>query len=699
MLNKNKSSRYLPGVVFLYLQVLALTYSFGQATGDTDNNNSEKVVYHSLSKALRNADKVYKLNLSNKDLKEFPEDILKLKELRYLILDSNQITTIPPEINKLENLKCLSLSHNLIQELPTSTGDLSNLKYLYFDNNKISVLPSSFFKLAQLEDLFISYNNLTFLPPEIRVLKELKSLQASNNQFGEIPDEIGYLYNLEFLSMTNNHIKNLPEHFYELTNLKALFLSENELIEIDPKIIKFDKLETLAIDKNKLTSLPSSIGDLSELRNLYFEHNKIDSLPKEIGNLFNLKELFFGDNPIKEIPVSYNRLTNLQFLNIKNLSFQPFPQALYDIQNNGTKIVGLTTNELYQAKLLLSQARNRKLTENYDEAITKYETLIKLDTNNVAAMSELAGIYLLKGEYDKAANICQRGLSKNASQKTLDEIRSTYSNSLNRTNKYDLIINSYTAKIKADSNNANSYFELGKFYYDQKKYEEAKTTFMQALKVDPSHANSHFYFAVVCLDQDQEKLFILSSLQLFMLEPDSRKTATTFPFLLTRMKMRSGVESKKGTTSYFDSYIIRNESNEIVYKSESPQADILSAMLSDIMKSDKFSNDTSQTDEGLKKIVQAALYTNKNNVEIFQLELERICKNDTATIKEENRKFYDYYLPYYADLITSGNLETFSYLINSYRSNDSYITKWLKNNSEKVEKFKLWNKNYKWIKH
>lgn len=694
----NKTPGALFTAFFIAFLFLTRSSSYGQNNSAEIENIGSKPVFTSLSKALRNADKVYKLNLSNKELKEFPIEILKLKELRYLSLDSNQLSNIPPQINELQKLKYLSLSHNSIQELPSTIGDLTELKFLYLDYNKISVLPSGFFKLAQLEELFINNNNLVEIPAGIKVLKELEGLIASNNQLEKIPDEIGYLYNLKKIYFSNNHIKELPEHFYELTNLKSLFLSGNDLLQIDPRINKLTKLEIVALEDNKLKSLPPEIGELYELQNLYIDQNQFDSLPIEIGNLFKLKMLYIGNNPAKEIPTYYNRLSNLQLLDIKNLSFQSFPQVLYDLQNNGTKITGLTTKELYQAKLLLSQARNKKLTGNNTEAIIKYEELIRLDTNNVSAMSELASILVDISESDKAAAICKRALSKNASQKTLDEIRTTYSNSINRTSKYDLVLNSYESKIKAEPTSVVPYFELGKFYFDQKKYEEAQKSFLQAIKIDPSHADSHFYLAIIFLVLDNEDLFIFSSLRLFALDPASKKTKTTFPFFLTKMRMKSGFENKRGTTSYFDSYIIRNENNEIVYKSDSPQADLLAAMISDLTRSDLFKNDSSKTDPEIKKIIESALNKNASNVEIFASELSKICKKNTNEIKQEEKVFWDYYLPYYSNLIENGHLETFSNTINNIRGNDQNNAKWLKTNSDKVEKFNAWNKNYIWIK-
>src|ERR1035437_2244363 len=116
----NKSTQQFLKAFFITFSFLITSFSFGQSNSEDIDDIGKKPVYTNLSKALRNSDKVYKLNLSNKGLTEFPVEILKLKELRYLILDSNQITNIPSQINDLQKLKYLSLSNNTIQELPSS---------------------------------------------------------------------------------------------------------------------------------------------------------------------------------------------------------------------------------------------------------------------------------------------------------------------------------------------------------------------------------------------------------------------------------------------------------------------------------------------------------------------------------------------------------------------------------------------------
>lgn len=656
----------------------------------------EQPYYYSLRKALHHSKKVYKLNLANNSLKEFPMDILKLKELRFLILDSNQISTIPSQISELQKLQVLTLSHNHLETIPSTISKLSDLYFLDLDNNQLDNFPPHLFRIYNLEYLYIGNNKIQDLPPDIRNLSELRVLAASSNEFESIPIEIGHLYNLKKLSLSNNNLNDLPETFFVLTNLEYLYLSGNQFAKLPSGIKNFKKLEILDLAHNKLETLPSELGDLFQLKRLYIENNELENLPPDLGDLFSLAVLDISDNPIKNIPSELSRLIDLKTLYTENISFDPFPQVLYDIQNNGTKIKGLITKELYNVKLLMSQARNKKITENYKEAIIKYNEVLELDTNNAQAMSELAFSYLNNGNYDSAVNVCKRVLKKDAPPELISEVRTIYSNSLSRTNKYDNVINSYLSKIKKKPDDALPYFELGKYYYDQIKFKDASSAFQKAVIIDPYHSNSHFYLAIVTHILEQKATSIFATLWFLTIEPTDQRAKTIMPFLFTKMNMKTGIEHKGGRTSYHDSYIIRDENNEIVYKSENPTTDLLIAMLMDITKSNIVMDDTLKNDTILNEVIQLALHINKNNIEIFKAELNKICNTKMEERQEDEEFFRNYYLPYFKSLIKNRHLETFAYIINNIRREEKYITKWLISNTDKVNKFTLWSENYKW---
>ena len=80
--------------------------------------------FTNLEDALKDPDKVIKLELRRKHLKTFPREIFKFKNLQYLDLTKNGIEEIPAEIAQLTDLQYFSISKNELSTLPAQIGDL-----------------------------------------------------------------------------------------------------------------------------------------------------------------------------------------------------------------------------------------------------------------------------------------------------------------------------------------------------------------------------------------------------------------------------------------------------------------------------------------------------------------------------------------------------------------------------------------------
>lgn len=118
--------------------------------------------YINLEDARKNPDKVYKLDLSDNKLREFPIEVLMFKNLQVLNLSDNHIKSIPPEIKIFKNLQELNLYHNRIKFLPAEIGDLANLHTLLLANNNLYKFPIEIRGLQKLQLMDITSNNVTF---------------------------------------------------------------------------------------------------------------------------------------------------------------------------------------------------------------------------------------------------------------------------------------------------------------------------------------------------------------------------------------------------------------------------------------------------------------------------------------------------------------------------------------------------------
>lgn len=147
--------------------------------------------YTSLEEALKEPEKVIKLNLRKAKLDVFPKEILKLKNLQELDLSKNRLTTIPDSIIKLKNLEKLDLSRNSFTIFPKAVCKLSNLRHLVLFENKIVEIPKEIEGMKSLFILDMWGNELSVFPKELSKLNSLKYFDLRVINFDETQkDEI-----------------------------------------------------------------------------------------------------------------------------------------------------------------------------------------------------------------------------------------------------------------------------------------------------------------------------------------------------------------------------------------------------------------------------------------------------------------------------------------------------------------------------
>ena len=121
------------------------------------------------------------LDIHLNQLKEFPKAIFKLRYLKKLYLDYNNISVIPNEIIHLKYLIDFSMKHNKLSYLPRSIGKLEFLENLGLDNNDLKSIPDMFVKNCALQHIYLNFNLIDKIPESISKCKHLKQLHLENN--------------------------------------------------------------------------------------------------------------------------------------------------------------------------------------------------------------------------------------------------------------------------------------------------------------------------------------------------------------------------------------------------------------------------------------------------------------------------------------------------------------------------------------
>ncbi len=142
-------------------------------------------VYTNLEEALLNPKLVYRLDLTKKKYKVFPEEIFLLVNLNELILDRNKLQEIPDRIAGMKYLQRLSVSRNELEEFNPKICNLVSLKELDLSDNYIEEIPDEIEKLVSLEKLILWSNMLSYFPSSLSTLENLKELDLLHNEMNK----------------------------------------------------------------------------------------------------------------------------------------------------------------------------------------------------------------------------------------------------------------------------------------------------------------------------------------------------------------------------------------------------------------------------------------------------------------------------------------------------------------------------------
>ncbi|WCJ18732.1 Disease resistance protein RPM1 [Euphorbia peplus] len=239
------------------------------------------------------------LDLSGTELDVFPEQILKLYQLRYLSLKNTLVSVLPASIHRLQNLETLDLEGTYVTNLPTTIVKLRLLRHLIvfhyeytFDNTS---RKSCGFKAISGIGLLRCLQHLSYVD-----LHEGKS----------VIQELGMLIQLRLLWIGNLRkedgtlLSSSIDKLADLRNLSIRSINEQETIDLQgvTKPPKF--LERLYLEGG-LERVPHWISSLSNLSKLCFRSSKlkgdilkpIQALPNLVTlvleNAFDGEELYF----------------------------------------------------------------------------------------------------------------------------------------------------------------------------------------------------------------------------------------------------------------------------------------------------------------------------------------------------------------------------------------------------------------------
>ena len=306
--------------------------------------------------------KIYQIDCSNNNLKQFPNEFLQINNLSSLNIKGNELNTLPSLISLMDNLIELNIEGNPLKHIPYNLkyANLSQIKEYFFSrisNEDLINIPinlkESYNKKTSINNKVNSNQNnqLNRNSPIFNYIKNNSELIITNTDLNQIPiNDIqqnipqNFLTSLNFSSnQIERGLENI-ENIIPLLNLvKVINFSKNNINFFPLILLSLPCLEELNLSRNLLTSFPSdnlnqnNVSNISQsLLILDLSNNKIEIFPLVIGFFKNLKILNLTCNKIKDI----NEMENMRFENlvkflIDDNQISSIPQnALFKIMPN-----------------------------------------------------------------------------------------------------------------------------------------------------------------------------------------------------------------------------------------------------------------------------------------------------------------------------------------------------------------------------
>uniref|UniRef100_A0A8C3SSD2 Leucine rich repeat containing 10B n=1 Tax=Chelydra serpentina TaxID=8475 RepID=A0A8C3SSD2_CHESE len=194
------------------------------------------------------------------------------------VLTGRYLKRLPGPVCALGSLQKLYISGTGLRELPEEIEGLRELRILALDFNKLEEVPEALCRLPRLTRLYLGSNRLFGLPAEFAQLQTLRCLWIENNYLYHFPRALLQMPALQSLQMGDNRLRALPGSLPRMTGLRGLWLYGNRFEEFPQPLLRMSQLHILDLDRNKIIDFPD-LAHLKGLRLFSYDHNPVKAPP------------------------------------------------------------------------------------------------------------------------------------------------------------------------------------------------------------------------------------------------------------------------------------------------------------------------------------------------------------------------------------------------------------------------------------
>jgi tetratricopeptide (TPR) repeat protein len=313
----------------------------------------------------------------------------------------------------------------------------------------------------------------------------------------------------------------------------------------------------------------------------------------------------------------------------------------------------------------------------YDEAIAKYEEVLKLSPANMTALYELAYSFAANKEYEKSLAAATRGTEYRSDELPLfyDLIGGAY-DSLGEAQK---AIEAYKKGIQIVPDASTLYYNMGVTYLESlKNPDEARRALEKAAGLDPKQPEFHLMLGQVYQSNGYAAPALLAFSTYLIQDPNGARALSAYGFW--RALLRGGIEMGQSVSA---SGQIRTPSSTADAKP--PKTD---------------EGDFREFEAAIARSQQAVIAEMDRGAEELPPFVAQVTQlmGLLASRPPDRATFAgSFYLPFFAELNAKNFVEPFIYW-SMQRAPVSGVREWLTTHQSEVREFVAWSRSYNWPK-
>ena len=307
----------------------------------------------------------------------------------------------------------------------------------------------------------------------------------------------------------------------------------------------------------------------------------------------------------------------------------------------------------------------------FDDAILRYEEVLKSNPDNVYAMHELALTYDQKHDHQKAVDLALKGMEYRSD--ILPMFYVVIGNTLDATGQLQKAVDVYKKGLALAPNSGILYYNLGVTSTTSLKDPvQGRAIFKQGAFAEPGYPGIHFQLAASFFMDDLKTPALLAMSRYLVLDPTSNRATPAYNLWRQLLNGNARPPNQDGK---IDIFINPNQ------------------------KKDEGNLQVLDMDISMSKVVAFKASAGKSQMQSLVEQVDSLFKmyGTRAAGDDKDKFFWTYYMPYVTEMQQKNFVEPFVYYI-SQRTTMPGVREWLTSNPDRVNAFLAWSKNYSWPK-